>query len=271
MTVNISRVTTGATAAAQATENTQVSETDMDDTLLAVNVRTIAGQQDISRQAVERGTGIDDIAVADLIRAYNTELDRQIINTDGTNGTHLGIRSTSSIVAVTYTDATPTVAELYPKLFDLVQQIQAGVFRGVSHLVMHPRRWWKLASDVGTSFPFLQMAGGGGLPGGGSVLGTGQYEQGLSGVLATVGVILDGNIPVNLGGGTNEDVILGVTAAELHLWEDPAAPFLIRAEQPLANQLAIRFVLYGYSAFTAGRYPGAHGTISGTGLATPTF
>ena len=62
---------------------------------------------------------------------------------------------------------------------------------------------------------------------------------------------MDANIPTNLGAGT-EDVILGVTADELHLWEDPGAPLFIRAEQPLANQLAVRFIVYGYSAFTAG-------------------
>jgi hypothetical protein len=39
----------------------RVSETDADDTLLTVDVRTIAGQQDLSRQAIERGTGIDTI------------------------------------------------------------------------------------------------------------------------------------------------------------------------------------------------------------------
>lgn len=269
MTVNISRITTGAMAAAQATENAAVSETDMDDTLLSVNVRTIAGMQDVSRQAVDRGTGVDSIALADLARAYHTELDRQVINTDGTSGTHLGLRSTAGIAAVTYTDATPTAPELYPKLFDLVQQIQAGSFMGVSHLVMHPRRWWWLASQVGTSFPFLQLAGA---PQGaaGAILGTGSYEKGPAGVLATVGVILDANIPTNLGGGT-EDVILGVTAEELHLWEDPGAPLFIRSDEVLANQLTVRFVLYGYSAFTAGRYPAAHGTIGGTGLATPTF
>ncbi len=74
----------------------------------------------------------------------------------------------------------------------------------------------------------------------------------------------------NLGAGT-EDVILGVTASELHLWEEPSAPLMIRAEEPGAPSLQVKFVVYGYSAFTAGRYPGAHGTISGTGLAAPTF
>ncbi len=61
MTVNISRITTASTAAAQASENAAISETDIDDTLLTANVRTYAGQQDISRQVIERGTMTEDI------------------------------------------------------------------------------------------------------------------------------------------------------------------------------------------------------------------
>jgi hypothetical protein len=30
-------------------------------------------------------------------------------------------------------------------------------------------------------------------------------------------------------------------------------------------------VIYGYSAFTAGRYPEAHGKITGSGLGAPTY
>ena len=55
MTINISRVTTGATAAVQAAENDAVSQTDIDDTLLTIDIRTIASGQQLSRQAIERG------------------------------------------------------------------------------------------------------------------------------------------------------------------------------------------------------------------------
>jgi HK97 family phage major capsid protein len=268
MTVNISRITTGTAVAAQATENSAVQETDADDTLLTVNVRTIAGQQDVSRQAIDRGTGIDTIVLEDLVRAYNTELDRQILNADGTSGTHLGIRSTSGIVAVTYTDASPTAAELYPKLADLIQQIQAAVFLGISHFVMHPRRWWWIAKELGTSFPLVQFPGTAPQVAGNA--GDTSYEA-MNRQLFGVPVVLDGNIPTNLGAGTNEDVILGVTASELHLWEEPNAPLTVRAEQTQAGSLTVKLVVFGYSAFTAGRYPSAHGTISGTGLVTPTF
>ena len=269
MTVNISRITTGTAAAVQATENAGVQETDADDTLLTVNVRTIAGQQDISVQALQRSVGADSVIVADLQNAYHTKLDSSIINDDGTLGTHLGIRSTSSIVAVTYTDGTPTAGEAYPKLFDLISQIQSGVFGGATHLVMHPRRWNWFASQVGSTFPFLQPNNVGATNVGGEI--SSNTYGGVVGVLAGLPVVLDGNIVTNAGAGTNEDVILGVTADELFLWEQPGSPLLIRAEQTAAGNLTVKLVVYGFSAFTAGRYPGAHGTIGGTGLVTPTF
>lgn len=268
MTVNISRITTGTSAAIQATENAGVSETDADDTLLTVNVRTIAGQQDVSRQAIERGTGIDAVVIEDLVRAYNTNLDSGILNDDGTSGTHLGIRNVSGNVAVTYTDTNPTAAELYPKLADLIQQVQTGVFMGVSHFIMHPRRWWWIASQVGTSLPFLNVPGVSTEQAGN--LGGTAYEA-MNRQILGVPVVLDANLPTNLGTGTDEDTILGVTASELHLWEDPSAPLLIRAEQTAAGNLTVKFVVYGFSAFTAGRYPAAHGDITGTGLVAPTF
>jgi HK97 family phage major capsid protein len=265
MTVNISRITTGVTAAAQATELAAVSSTSIDDTLLTVDVRTYAGQQTLSRQAVERSTGADSIVLSDLMRAYHTALDSAIINGDGNSGVHLGVRNVSGNAASTYTDASPTAAECWPKLFDLVSQIQAGVFLGVSHFVMHPRRFWWLVSQVGTTFPFIQVAG---IERGGTV-DSRDYENGPSGFLGGIPVIVDANIPTNLGGGT-EDTIIAVVASECHLWEDQG-PLMIRAEQTAAASLGVLLVVYGFSAFTAGRYPLATGDVTGTGLAAPTF
>lgn len=268
MEVNISRITTGTSAAVQASQNTAVSETDMDDTLLTVPVVTISGQQVVSRQAIERGTGIDQQVVSDLVRAYHTSLDNQLLNGSGVSGQHTGLQTLSGAVGVTFTSGSPTVALLWPNLFNLIQQVQSGVFAGVTHWVMHPRRFWWIASNVGTNFPFVQLAGTAPQVAG-SVSGT-QYGQGVSGILAGVPVIVDANVTTT--NGTNQDVIYGITASECHLWEDPNAPMYIRAEDgPAVTSLGVNLVVYGYSAFTAGRYPGAHGRISGTGLITPTF
>ena len=267
MSVNISRITTATAVAVQATENSGVQETDIDDTLLSVNVRTIAGQQDVARQAVERSVGAEAVVVEDLVRRYHTYLDSQIINADGNSGTHLGIRSTPSIVSVTYTDSTPTPSEAWGPLWDLQQQIEAGVYMAATHLVMHPRRWAFFCSAIGTNQVMLQSIGAQPL-----LIGSEEskaYGSGVRGIIAGLPVIVDANVPTNVS--SSQDVILGVNANELFLWEQPGSPLLIRAEQTGAGNLSVKLVVYGYSAFTAGRYPGAHGVITGSGLTTPTF
>jgi hypothetical protein len=174
----------------------------------------------------------------------------------------------SGAVAVTFTSGSPTVALAWPNLFNLVQQVQSGVFAGVTHWVMHPRRFWWFASNVGTNFPFVQFAGSAAQMGG--TIAATEYGRGVSGVLAGIPVIVDANVTTTAS--TNQDIIFGVTASELHLWEDSNAPLYIRADDgPAMTSLGVNVVVYGYSAFTGGRYPGAHGRIAGTGLATPTF
>lgn len=262
MTVNISKITTASTAAIQ-TQNSGASETNMDDTLLSVDVLTAAGQQTASLQALQRGTGIETVILGDLLGAVNTLVDSTIIN-QATTGLDA---VTDANLDIAYTDASPTAAELWPKLFDAVQQVQTSYFSGPSHLVMHPRRFWWLASNVGTSFPFVNLIGAG-AQSGGSVTTTG-YGSGIAGYLAGLPVVLDANIVTNGGGGTNEDRIYAVAADEVHLWEDE--PVFIRAEQTNAASLGVLFVAYKYFAYTVSRYVNANARIAGTGLATPSF
>jgi HK97 family phage major capsid protein len=78
LTLSISKVTTGSTVAGQ-TEGAAVSETNMDDTKLDISVNTYAGQQNVSRQAIERGTNIDSLVMADLVSAYHTTLNTAVV------------------------------------------------------------------------------------------------------------------------------------------------------------------------------------------------
>lgn len=263
MSVEISRITTGTSTALQANQNENVSETDIDDTLLTIPVQTIAGRQTVSRQALERSTGVESIVLSDLVRSYDVTVDATLLNqaTTGLNAV------TDANVDVAYTDASPTAAELWPKLFQVISSIQTAVFDGADAFLMHPRRFWWLASNVGTSFPFVNLAGAS-PQAGGSVIGTG-YGQGPSGYIAGLPVYLDANIVTNIGAGTNEDVIYALTRSECHLWEDGG--MFIRAEQPAAISLGVQLVVYGYVAYTFSRYVSANGRIAGTGLVAPTF
>ena len=272
MTVNTSRITTGATAASQITENSALSDTDMDDTLLTVPVVTIGGKQTVARQALERSAGDLDLAVfSDLAFAHNTELDRQIIVGDGTTGYHLGVLSTASIITTTYTDASPTVAELWPKLADAIGQVNAQRYDAPDTIVMHPRRWaWISAATDTVGRPLVAPSDANPQ----NAMGVGQPAAtgGVVGRIQGLDVITDANIPTNLGAGNNEDRIIVCRSADHMLWGEPtAAPFTIRAEQPAAGSLGVLMVVYSYSAFTAARYPKSTAVIAGTGLVAPTM
>jgi HK97 family phage major capsid protein len=271
MTLNISRMTTGTTTAVQAAENDAISNTNADDTLLTVNVRTIAGQQDISKQAIERGTGIDQFIIQDLIRGWHTTLDNQILNGTGSSGQILGVTDTPGVNTVGFTTASPTAELLYPKLADAYQKVQTSVFQNPTHWIMHPRRLAFLLASVDTAGRPLVVPTLGG-PMNAMATGSGQAYYGNSGYsLMGLPIVADANVVTDNGAGSDEDRIYCVNANELHLWEQAGSPFALNFDATGAGSLTIKSVVYGYSAFTAGRYPGAVSIISGTGLVAPTF
>ena len=265
MTVEISRVTTGTSADNQAAENDAVSETNIDDTALSVPVRTAAGQQTASRQSIERGAGVEDVILDDLFRAYGSRVDNTMLNL-------AAVGLTNVATSVAYTDATPTTAELYPKVIEGLSGVEAALLdqaSGDNLAVMHSRRWYWMQNAMGTSYPLITQPGVVAQTLGANYAEA--YGRGVRGILPNgTPVIVDNNIATNLGAGTNEDEIYLVDRQECHLWEDPDAPVYIRAEQAKAANLGVLMVVYGYYAFTFQRQPHAR-KIAGTGLITPTF
>ncbi|MFF8910171.1 phage major capsid protein [Streptomyces olivaceoviridis] len=266
MSVNISRITTPSSAALQASENSAVSETDMDDTLLTVPVQTAAGQQTVSRQAIDRGTGIEDVTMQDLFNRVATVLDSTLLNQATT-----GLSAVAQATA--YTDATPTGAELYPKILGAAAGVEANLLAmgRPSHAVMHSRRWYWLSSQMASVWPMINWSN---VPvqASGTANANSSYASGPRGVLPCgLEVIVDNNIVTNTGAGTNEDEIYVVPQTECHLWEDANAPLFIRAEQAKAASLGVLLVAYSYFAYTFGRYTNGMQKVGGTGLATPAF
>jgi len=96
------------------------------------------------------------------------------------------------------------------------------------------------------------------------------------GVFHGLPVIIDANVPGSVGSGP-EDLVFLMDASQAYLWEaNGGAPNQMRFEQTLGNQLTVKLVLYGYAAFTAGRYPSAFGIAGGNsgagfGQIAPTF
>ncbi|MDQ0992170.1 phage major capsid protein [Streptomyces sp. V3I7] len=266
MSIEISRITTPSDAGLQASQNTSVTNQDMDDTQLSVPVKTAAGQQTVSRQAIDRGTGIEDVTMQDLFTRVATRLDATLLNEATT-----GLSSVAQAVA--YTDATPTGAELYPKILGAAAGVEAAMLAmgAPTHAVMHSRRWYWLSSQMSNTWPMVNFTN---LP----VQAAAQanpdssYASGPRGVLPCgLQVIVDNNIATNLGAGTNEDEVYVVPSSECHLWEDPNAPLFIRAEQAAAASLGVVLVAYSYFAYTFQRYANGMQKVGGTGLITPAF
>lgn len=290
MSFLVPRGTTGAATAIQASENASAQSTDEVWANLTVNVATIAGQQDVSRQSLERGTpGLDELIYLDLAGAYMANLDTQVITGTGASGQLLGILNTAGINAATAFGVVPSPTSFTLKLAGQVQAIGAsGSILQPKVIAMHPRRWGWIQSLVDTAGRPLAVAsavspwnamGLISAPGGQSNDGSPTTSDvQFVGVLANgLPVVTDANIPTNVG--TNvEDIVLVYDNRQLYLWEQNGGmPQQLRFEQTLGNQLTVKIVVYSYAAFAAGRYPTAVGKIGGLdstatfGLVAPTF
>lgn len=265
MTVEIARITTSSTVDEQTTQNSEVANQDMDDTPLSIPVQTNSGQQTVSRQAIERGAGVEPVVLDDLFRRYATSLDSKLLN-QATRGL------TNVATPVTYTSATPKATELYPKIVEGLAGVEAALLdqaSGENIAVMHSRRWYWLQNAMSSTYPLITQPGIVAQTLGANYATA--YGRGVRGILPNgTPVIVDNNIATNLGADTNEDEIYLVDRMECHLWEDPNAPMYIRAEQAKASSLGVLLVVYGYFAFTFERQPHAR-KVSGTGLVAPTF
>lgn len=263
MSITIPRITTGTTVIVSQTENsTAPAETNIVEALLTVPVRTIAGMQDVSQQLLDRADpGMDQIIFNDLRAAYDMYLDQQLISGTGSNGQHLGVRAVSSPNTVTYTDASPTGAELLPKLYDASQQIHTNRLAPPEVVLFHPRRSAMLAASLSSTFPLFQQG----------AFNRGVGSQNLGQIMGPLGLqeVADANIGTTYGAGTNEDEVYVLRVSDMLLWE---GPLQLRVYPEVGSgTLTVRLLLWAYSAFASGRYPKSISIVSGTGLAAPSF
>lgn len=266
--INIPAVATGTAVAAQS-DGLAVQSTDLTTTSLNVPVKTVAGQQDLAQQLVDRSLpGIDTIVFDDLSRDYGTKIDVQTLSGSGSGANALGILNVAGVPLVTFTSGAPTVAGLYSKIADAIQRIHTTRFLPPTLIVMHPRRWaWILAASDGQGRPLV-------VPAGPAFNQPAMLERVASenvvGSMLGLPVLIDASLPTTLGNGTNEDRIIVCRAEDIYLFEEDV-PRSRLLQEVLSGTLQVRAQVYGYFAFTAARYPSAIAQIGGSGLAVPVF
>lgn len=287
MALIIPRVTSGTATGVQATQNTAVQNTDPTVTDLTVPVVTIAGQVDISRQALERGVGIDTLLYQDLARAHAVNVDVQVLNGSGTAGQALGILNTAGASQATAFTAAATGQTYNLKKAGQIAAVSsqgAGLYPRL--IAMHPNRWAWLGAQLDSAnrplvvantianFNALAVISKPGQISADSDPINGAQFVGVDN--SGLPVLTDLNIPTAVGTGPEDIVIVGDNS-EWHLWEEGSGlPRELRFDETLAGQLTTKLVVYSYIAFTAGRYPGATGKVGGNsaagfGLVAPTF
>lgn len=266
--INFPAITTGTKTAAQATQNTGLQETNLVTAIVTAPVTTIGGIQDVSVQLVEQSPiAFDQVIFSDLIAAQALAVGTSVINDTGGSGTLEGFRSVDTVNTITYTDASPTAQETVSKIADGISQVATKRFLPADAIVMHPRRWYALASAAATGFPVVARQNA-------AVNTVGQAgetaAEGLVGNILGLPVFIDPNIPTTLGAGTDEDIIIVSRFADAYLFESTPKAEVFR--ETLSAEATVRFRLYGYVAFTAERYVGVDTSIvTGTGLVAPTF
>jgi HK97 family phage major capsid protein len=260
-TMDFPRVKVTPVSAVQAVEADAVNEVDFDSETYSVPKVTIAGQNDVSIQALEfTDPSIDTVIMRELNKTYNRTLDYQLIYGTGLNGQHRGIKE---IVGInTEAMASGGGDELLGHIYGAQAQISTNApgYEG-SHVLLHPRRAAWLASHRDANGNLFQQ--------GQLFLAAGSQDGGFVGNIAGLSVCRDPNILTNLGSGTHEDDVYVLTMDELILAEGQQRTRVL--QEVLSGTLQVRIQLYAYSAFAGGRRPATITRISGAGLTTPTY
>ncbi|HWU23259.1 MAG TPA: phage major capsid protein [Nocardioides sp.] len=264
--INLPKVATGTATGVQTADAAAVTSQDLTDTSVSAPVRTIAGQQDVSMQLLDQSpVAFDEIVFTDLIADYNQKLDLQVINGSGSSGQATGILNVSSINGVTYTDASPSLAAMWPMFGQAASQVEKNRKMPALATFMTPSLWYWIASQLDSANrPLVQIEGGTGFNVLGLQTGAGAVGEGPAGRIMALPVLTDGNIPSNLGAGTNETRIITARTSDLYLWEGSMRTRVL--QEVLSGTLQVRFQVWNYFAFMGNRRPEAISVVSGTGL-----
>lgn len=261
--VSIPRISGDGVIVGPTAENTNSSEPgNEEDLAVTSSVAWLTGAVSGSLQLFELSANpaFDSVIYTQLGRAFDAQLEQQVVNGSGTGGNLVGLLNLAGIDEVTYTSATPTGAAFLGAVASAVANVGQTRFLPAEIVVMTPARWAWLASSLDSSGrPFVpptdRPAGPG--PAVGNWAGKPIFEAPA--------------LPSNLGTGANQDVVI-VTRPSDHLLFESVPVLATNVDAAgLAGQLTVIVTLGGSAAFLGGLQPTATSLVSGTGLSTPAF
>ena len=272
--INLPKVSAGSTVGVQQTQNTAVSNTDLQTTSVSSGITTIAGQQVVSLQLMQQsGIPFDRVILSDLAFDYAKQIDLQSIAGTGANGQLRGLEHGASVGTTAYTTAAPKFVSttnadsFYSALIRSVNAVATGRFLPAEAIVMTPTRWAWCQEALDTATRPLILTGGASFNAPG--ISTHATAEGAAGSLLNLPVYVDQNVTSNLGTGTNQDEVFVLRGSDVFLYESELQ--MESFDSTFADQASLLVRVLGYAAMIPDRYASSVNIVGGTGLVAPTL
>lgn len=224
------------------------------------SVFTAAGLSVASNQLLA-DSSVDQIIYRELRKRYNNVIAKAIVNGTG-SGQPLGLLQTPGRNVITYdstADGAFTVPGLLKKILDAITAVQENNLSEPTHIVLRSSTWNAIISDADSKGIFT--LGSDGLSRARTAADSLPNRS-----LYGYPVVLENNIPQNLGTGTDETrVIVGDFSEALMLEREDFSIDKSEHVYFTSNQTVFRGE--GRVGFTAARYPKAFSTVEGDNLA----
>ncbi len=268
--VNVPRFVAGNVAQA-ATDGAAAPSADWTDAAVSSPCAPIAGHSDVALSLLELAPrNTLDIAVwRDLTEAYDAHLEALLVNGVERTGSKVEFNGLlnyptgpGGVNAITYTDASPTGAKLFPSFGQAAAQIGDNRLAPPEIWAMRTARWcWLGSAEDGQGLP-LAVPGHTPPPRIPGLLDDRRTPP----VAPLLGwpIFPNDSIPANLGAGQNQDAIIACRPSDMLLFE--SEPVVGVDLESLSGALGARITFRAYAAFLGARRPTGIATITGTGL-----
>jgi HK97 family phage major capsid protein len=257
--INVPILTAG-TAVQPVLDDSAAPSADVTDAAGSSTVVTLTGQSDWPIQALEQspaGAALDWVIFTDMAAAYDAQLETQLLTGLGAAAKQLvGVLNVAGTVGVTYTNASPTGALLYPYLGQATARVGNNRNLPPEAFLMRTARWaWLATSEDTQGLPFFLPT---------FFLGDDEDTPDALGGVVGIPVFCDDALPANLGAGGNQDVIVALRPSDMVIFEGTPQTTVMR--EVLSGSLGVRFQMHNRVAAITNRYPSGISPITGTGL-----
>jgi HK97 family phage major capsid protein len=257
--INIPILSTG-TKVKHLIDNAPVTDQDIVDTSGSSTVVTIAGQADVSMQALEQspgGASLDWALLLDMAEDYDRDLETELLSGRGSTYSELtGVANVSGINSVTFTSSGPTGSLMWPYFGEAAAQIGDNRLLPPECYLMRTSRWsWLTTAEDTAGRPFGLSAP--------FFLGSDAATPNPAGGLISWPVFLDDAISPTQGAGADQDSIICLRPRDMILLEGQPQTNVFR--EVLSGTMGARIQFHNRVAAITSRYPTGISSIGGTG------